>query len=93
MELRVTKGQIEEFKQSFLWKDMKRELGMWIQGLKSDAIRLAAHCASEDIPNNISARLAAIGGRLEAIDYLLNLPDEFLRELEGQANARHKQTD
>ena len=86
MELRVTKDSIEEFKNSVLWKDIKRELGVWKKMAKDELVFLANDCS--DIKDLTS--IARIGGRMEAIDYMLEVPDIFLQEIE---DARRNETD
>jgi hypothetical protein len=91
--IRSTKSQLEDFKQSMIWKDIKRELGIWIRMAKDELLPLAMQCTTDDIPTNTAAKLAAIGGRIEAIHHILQIPDNFIQELEVQANARCNQAD
>jgi hypothetical protein len=94
IRIRATKIQIQDFKESMLWKDIKHELGIWIKMAKEDALTIALQCASEEVPTDVSTRLAAIGGRIEAIYHLLQVPDNFLQELEEQTNdTGRNQTD
>ena len=86
MKLRATKDSIEEFKNSVLWKDIKRELGVWKKMAKDELVFLANGCS--DIKDLTS--IARIGGRIEAINYMLEVPDIFLQEIE---NARRNETD
>ena len=86
MKLRATKDSIEEFKNSVLWKDIKRELGVWKKMAKDELVFLANDCSDiRDLTN-----IARIGGRMEAIDYMLEVPDIFLQEIE---DARRNETD
>jgi hypothetical protein len=86
MKLRVTKDSIEEFKDSVLWKDMKRELGVWKKMAGDELISLAQGCSGiEDL-----TQVARIGGRIEAINYMLEMPDIFLQEIN---DARRNETD
>ena len=32
VQVNATKNQIEEFKESVLWQDIKRELDFWVEG-------------------------------------------------------------
>lgn len=86
MNLRSTKASIEEFKSSVLWKDIKRELGTWRKMAGDEAIHLAQTCS--DIKD--LTHIARIGGRMEAIDYMLEILDIFIQEID---DARHDETD
>ena len=86
MKLRVTKASLEEFKDSVLWKDIKRELGVWKKIARDELISLAQGCSGiEDL-----TQVARIGGRIEAINYMLEMPDIFLQEIN---DARRDETD
>ena len=86
MRLRATKASIEEFKDSVLWKDIKRELGIWKKMAGDELISLAQGCS--DIKD--LAQVARIGGRIEAINYILEIPNIFLQEID---DARRNETD
>ena len=86
MKLRATKDSIEEFKNSVLWKDIKRELGVWKSMAKDEIMSLAGACSDiKDLTN-----IARVGGRIEAIEYMLQILDIFLQEIE---DARRNETD
>jgi len=86
MRIRVTKAALEEFKDSILWKDIKRELGMWKRMAGAELVSLAHDAKSlEDLTH-----IARIGGRVEAINYMLGIPDIFLQEID---NVRRNKTD
>ena len=86
MKLRTTKASLEEFKDSVLWKDIKRELGVWKRIAGDELISLAQGCSGiEDL-----TQVARIGGRIEAINYMLEIPDIFLQEIN---DARRDETD
>jgi hypothetical protein len=86
MKLRTTKDSIEEFKDSILWKDIKRELGIWKKMAGDELISLAQGCSGiEDL-----TQVARIGGMIEAINYILEIPDIFLQEIN---DARRNETD
>jgi len=69
--IRVTKGEIEEFKKSLLAKDMRREI-----------LVLKRMAESEYADANTLLWKGNIDGRIEAIDRILELPDKFISELE-----------
>lgn len=83
--VRATKGQIEEFLNSILWKDIKRELGAWKHGFEQE-LKSIVDNASDTNPSSASVlmHLGDINGRLKAVDYLLSLPNIFLQLLEDQ---------
>jgi len=86
LRLRATKASIEEFKDSVLWKDIKRELGVWKKMAGDELVSLAQGCSGiEDL-----TQAARIGGRIEAINYTLEILDVFLQEIN---NARRNETD
>ena len=83
--VRSTKGQIKEFQQSFLWKDIKRELGMWKRMFEKESMSVIANTmdGSENTAS-ILTHLGDIHGRCASIDYLLSLPDIFLQTLKEE---------
>lgn len=83
VNVRATKDQIIEFKQSILWKDIKRELGSWKLGFKKELIQVIDNVASEN-PNTpaLLTHLGDINGRIKTVDYVLSLPDVFLQIIE-----------
>lgn len=85
MKVRATKGQIEEFIDSILWKDIKRELGAWKRGFEQE-LKSIVDNASDTNPSSASVlmHLGDINGRLKAVDYLLSIPNIFLQLLEDQ---------
>lgn len=87
MTVRATKGQIEDFVDSLLWKDMKRELVVWQKGFEGEMKNIADDAATEN-PSTASVLLhmGDINGRVKAIDYLMELPSIFLQILEDQKN-------
>jgi len=85
LKLRSTKASIKEFKNSILWKDIKRELGTWRKMAEDEIISLAEECS--DIKD--LTHIARIGGRTEAIDYMLEILDIFIQEID---DARYNET-
>ena len=78
----ATKDQIEEFKKSILWKDIKCELIMWKDGCKDEYGQTVGDSITSGA--NILTHLGDIHGREMTIDYLLSLPDVFLQILEDK---------
>ena len=99
-ELKVTKTQVEEFKESFIWNDIVDELNDLARRaqLEYDLVG-EPHKDDEDykiIPNSSETliHLGDIKGRRKAVAYFLSIPDIFLQILEDKKDdTRHEQTD
>lgn len=86
-----TVDQINEFKGSLLWDDIKRELGMWLEGFLHEYGAIADSCMDRE--ENSASALVHIGnirGREQAIDYLLQLPDMFLELKEDKKDESRR---
>ena len=83
IELRTTRGEIEDFKNSILWKDIKAELGKWLKmcRIEQDGI---VQDAEENNPSTATVLLhiGDINGRKKAINFILEMPDMFLSILD-----------
>ena len=81
----ATKDQITDFKESLLWKDMLRELGMWKVGFELEYSSIVDNAAQHN-PSTASVLLhmGDINGRIKAVDYMASLPDIFLQILEDK---------
>ena len=84
IKIYATRDQIKDFKDSVLWKDIKRELRSWKKGFDMELKGMV-----DDIADNqnistasILTHLGDLNGRVKAIDYLLSVPDIFLQILE-----------
>ena len=62
-------GQFDDFLESSIWADMKRELGVWLEGVRN---------ISEDPETEDKERLISIG-RIDACKRFIALP-EIMRE-------------
>jgi len=80
-----TKGQIEEFKSSILWRDFQRELKFWAEGFNNEMKSIVDNAESSN-PSTASVLLhmGDLNGRIKAVKYMLNLPDVFLDVLEAK---------
>lgn len=85
----ATKDQIEEHKNSILWKDIKRELGMWKDGCKDEYGQTVGNSIASGA--NILTHLGDIHGREMAIDYFLSILDVFLQILEDKDKDKDKE--
>ena len=83
----ATKLQIEEFQNSLIWKDIKRELNMWRRGFRKELETIVDDAATEN-PSTASVLLhmGDLNGRIKSVDYILNLPNIFLSILEDKKN-------
>ena len=87
--IQATKSQIEDFKESLLWKDMQNELVNLFNDLHSEYDLVGE--PKKDIQGNdiypstaeTLIHLGDIKGRKKAIKYFLNIPDILIQSLEG----------
>jgi len=90
MELPVvnaTKDQIEDFKESLLWKDIKRELMIWKRMARNEYSQMVGMAIEKPTSDsNILMHLGSVYGREATVDYLLSIPDAFLQILEEKNN-------
>lgn len=87
-----TRSQVEDFKESFIWKDMIGELERLARNaqLEYDIVG-ESHIDDEGfkiVPNSSETliHLGDIKGRRKAVAYFLNLPNILLQILEDQEN-------
>ena len=82
----ATRGQIEEFKGSLLWRDMCREMEVWKGMCKDEYGVVINNCIESDVdkPNTATTliHLGDIHGRQKAMDYVMSMLDVFLQILE-----------
>lgn len=81
----ATRDQIEDFINSVLWKDIRRELLKWKKDFNLEIDQITDD-AKENNPSTASVLLhiGDINGRKKAIDYLLSLPNVLLQVLIDQ---------
>ena len=90
--INATRGQIEEFKESVLWADIRRELTIWKRGFAAESKSIVNN-AYDDNPSTavVLMHLGDINGREKATDYMLNILDMFLQILEEKKDdSEHK---
>lgn len=87
VEINSTKTQIEDFIESFLWEDIKRELLEWNRQFDVERDSIVSN-AEEANPSTASVlmHLGDLYGRKQAVNYFLRLPKVFLGILEGKEN-------
>lgn len=82
-----TKSQIEDVKESLFWKDVERELAVWMKGIEMERSRIVTEAALENHTTaNVLMHIGHIDGRIKGVEYLLSLPDIFLGILEDNKN-------
>ncbi len=83
-----TRDQINEFKESLLWKDIVRELNAWKEGFNREMLSIVDNAADSN-PSTASVLLhmGDLNGRQKAVDYMLTIPDVFLSILEEGKNV------
>jgi hypothetical protein len=91
LDILSTKDQLEEFKESLIWKDITNELEMWKQGFVAEMLSLSDDAAANNPSTaSILMHLGDLNGRIKAVDYLLTLPDLFLQILEYKPKEEEK---
>ena len=85
INIRATKDQILDLKESVLWADIVNELAIWKQGFNDEMMPIVDNAADTN-PSTASVLLhmGDLNGRQKAVDYLLSLPDVFLQILEDR---------
>jgi|WetSurMetagenome_2_1015567.scaffolds.fasta_scaffold141677_2 hypothetical protein len=83
IEIGSTKSQLEEFKESLIWKDISREIETWLDGLKVEQDNIVRD-AEDGNPSTASVllHLGDINGRRKAMQYILGIPDVLIGVLE-----------
>lgn len=78
-----TRAQIEEFKESVLWKDITRELSAWSEGFDGE-MKTIVDDAESNNPSTASVllHLGDLNGRMKGVAYMLNLLDVFIDVLD-----------
>lgn len=95
--LRVTKSQVEDFKESLIWKDIVDELTRLAHNaqLEYDIVG-EPHVDDQGykiVPNSSETliHLGDIKGRRKAVSYFLSIPDIFLQILEGKTKPTNSE--
>lgn len=91
IEIYSTRDQLEEFRESVIWKDIVRELESWLQGfnIERDSI---VDSAEKENPSTASVllHLGDLNGRSKAVEYMLSIPDLFISILSEKAEEKSK---
>ena len=88
VEVNATKLQLEGFKESILWQDIKRELVKWRSGAQQEYSRVIGDVIEGDSGiENSDMHLGSLYGRERTIDFMLSLPDMFLEILKEKEDG------
>jgi hypothetical protein len=88
VKVSVTVGDLEEFKKSLIWRDMKRELLSWKKGFEREMKSIVDNIATTNPSSaQVLTHLGDIHGRTKAVDYMLSLPDIFIQILESEQKS------
>ncbi len=97
MEVRIhaTRVQIEDFKESLLWQDIKREMKVWQGAAGREYAQVIGNIIAGDSEiENSDMHLGSLYGREKTVEFLLSLPDMFLQILEEKEDdSRLESTD
>lgn len=98
--IKSTKSQVEEFIESFIWKDIVDELEHLAKSAQTEYdIVGESHVDDQGykiLPNSSETliHLGEIKGRRKAVRYFLSLPEILLQQLEDKEDdTRHNKTD
>lgn len=87
MKIMSTVGDLEEFKKSIIWRDIRRELKAWKRGFERERNSIVDESVSSNLNSaQVLMHLGDLNGRTKAVDYLLSLPDVFISILQDQIN-------
>lgn len=95
LQLLSTRDQVEEFKKSLIWRDIKNELKEWKKSFEMEMKSIVDDAESNN-PSTASVLLhmGDLNGRIKAVEYMLGIPDLFLSLLEDKKDAaRLNETD
>ena len=91
--VKASKSQLEDFKGSLIWSDIKNELLFWKEGFENEMRGIVEDAAGSN-PSTASVLLhmGDINGRMKAVDYMLSIPDILISSKEDKKDGRD-QTD
>jgi hypothetical protein len=74
-----TVSQLEDFKESLIWKDIERELKAWQLGFEIEQRGLVEDVAENNLSTaNVLTHLGDLHGRQKAIEYVLSIVDVLI---------------
>lgn len=82
LEILSTRNQMEEFKKSFVWKDLMSTLASWDKDLDIEHTGIVDSAIDENATSaKVMLHLGDISGRRKAIRYFLSIPDVIIEDL------------
>ena len=94
MEVLSTIGDLEEFKESMIWKDIERELSAWKVGFEQELFSINDRVAADNPSTaNVLMHIGDINGRIKAVNYMLALPDVLIGLIEAEKVSKSKKSE
>jgi hypothetical protein len=94
IEINSTKSQIEEFKESLIWKDIVCEIKNWLEGFEFEHDSVIEDTADNNSSTaNVLLHLGDLHGRKKAMMYVLAIPDVFIGILETRNRNKDSELD
>jgi hypothetical protein len=89
--VKASKSQLEEFKESLIWADLKNELLFWKEGFENELSGIVGD-AEKNNPSTavVLLHIGDINGRMKAVDYMLSIPDILISYKEDNKDGRNK---
>ena len=83
--VKASKSQLEDFKESFIWSDLKNELLFWKEGFENEMKGIVEEAAGSNTSTAaVLMHMGDINGRMKAVDYMLSIPDILISSLENK---------
>jgi len=81
-----TKEQLEEFKNSLVWKDITNELEAWSEGFRREQDSMVDELANNPVMStaHLLTHMGDLHGRRQAVLYFMSLPDILIEQLSQQ---------
>lgn len=74
-----TVSQLQEFKESIIWKDFCQELDSWRESFQQELLCLTDKVADENLSTpSVLVHLGDVSARIKAVDYMLLIPDTLI---------------
>ena len=89
LELRTTRDQVEEFKESILWADIVQELNFWKEGFSIEQDLIVDEAAEKNQSTaSVLLHIGDLNGRKKAVDFMLDILDMFLSMMETKVEDK-----
>lgn len=89
-----TRVQLEEFRESIIWKDIVRELDAWLMGLERE-VEIMVENAANDNPStaNVCMHIGHIYGRKKAVEYMKAIPSVLIGFIDDKKANKDREED